>query len=140
MTFPIWQVILFLFIDFLILTSIVAAVFFLILFFKTRKEKKIRTVDLNELDAFKNKNLQMETNITLENNKPVAPSTIQKNETLFDDPFAYKPPVRIREDEHQKMFNCQMQQTQQQMQTDFAIHQQQIANDTMQNNTNYFNM
>lgn len=134
-TFPTWQVIIFLLIDFIIFASIVAAVFFLILFFKSRKQKNIKVVDLNDLEAFKNKNLQMETAISIENNKPVAPSTLQASFT-FEQPLEkYSVPVRSMDNDSNRLFNCQMQQNEQHMNdTAFVSSQQGVAN------TNFINM
>ncbi len=137
--FPIWQVIIFLFIDFIIVASVVAATIFLILYLKTRKYKKTSVVNLNDLDAFKNKNLEMETNISLENSRPVAPSSFKSSQQEKNTSTQYTPPARIHNGEPQRMFNCQMQQTQQQM-TDSFVMQQQTNNNMQQNTTNYFNM
>lgn len=133
-TFPTWQIIVFLLIDFIIFASIVAAVFFLILFFKTRKEKNIKVVDLNDLEAFKNKNLQMETAISIENNKPVAPSTLQASFT-FEQPLEkYSVPVRSMDNDSNRLFSCQMQQNEQYMNDTAFISSQGEAN------TNFVNM
>lgn len=138
--YPIWQVVAFLLIDFVIIASLVACAIFLFLFFRTRKYKKTTVVNLNDLDAFKNKNLQMETSISLENSKPVAPSTIKRHsdeDSYYSVPQYTAPPMRTHGNEAQKMFNCQMQQTQQQMSDNF-VAQQQLNNQP--NPTNYFNM
>ena len=124
------EVVIFLLIDFIILASIVAGIFFLVLFLKTRKQKRIKVVNLNDLDAFKNKNLQMETDISIQQNRPVAPSTISNAAT--EQATYSPPPMRNAGVDNQKMFNCQMQQTQQQMNDTFVA--------TQGNNTNYFNM
>lgn len=129
------EVVIFLLIDFIILASIVAGIFFLVLFLKTRKQKHIKVVNLNDLDAFKNKNLQMETDISIQKNRPVAPSTIEQSNafTATAEQVTYSPPpMRNAGNDNQKMFNCQMQQTQQQMNDTFVA--------TQGNNTNYFNM
>jgi len=124
------EVVIFLLIDFVILASIVAGIFFLVLFLKTRKQKRIKVVNLNDLDAFKNKNLQMETDISIQQNRPVAPSTISSAAT--EQATYSPPPMRNAGVDNQRMFNCQMQQTQQQMNDTFVA--------TQGNNTNYFNM
>lgn len=137
MTIPTWQIILFLLIDFVILASIVAAVFFLILFFKSRKTKKIKFVDLNDLEAFKNKNLQSETNVTIENNRPVAPSTlgnsIYENQSFGGLTEFSDIPVRQSVNEGNRLFACQMQDNMQQMNDVSLIESQQAS-------TNFVNM
>lgn len=132
--FSTFEVIIFLLIDFVILASVVAGIFFLVLFLKTRKQKHIKVVNLNDLEAFKNRNLQMETDISIQQNRPVAPSTIQQNNEYIDiEQVSYSPPpMRTASESNQKMFNCQMQQNEQQMNDTFVA--------TQGNNTNYFNM
>ena len=134
-TFSTFQVVVFLLIDFVFLASIVAGIFFLVLFLKTRKQKNIKVVNLNDLDAFKNKNLSMETNISMQQNRPVAPSTIHQSNgylSVTEQASYTPPPMRSSNDGNQRLFNCQMQETQRQMNDTFIMSQQ--------NNTNYFNM
>ena len=122
------EVILFLVIDFVILATIVAGIFFLVLYLQTRKQKRIKTVNLGELEAFKNKTLETETNFTLEHNKPVAPSSLHKGETMSHFP---SPPMRTNAEESTRLFHCQMQENEQQMNSAFTA---------TQSNTNYFNL
>ena len=132
--FSTFEVVIFLLIDFVILASIVAGIFFLVLFLKTRKQKRIKVVNLNDLEAFKNRNLQMETDISIQQNRPVAPSTIQQSNEYIDiEQVSYNPPpMRTASESNQKMFNCQMKQNEQQMNDTFVA--------TQNNNTNFFNM
>lgn len=139
MDFPVWQIVVFLLIDFVILASVVAGIFFLVLFLKTRKQNHIKVVDLNDLDAFKNKNLQEETDISIKNNQPVAPSTI-KPHSAQSNKTGYTPPPVLHNGENNKMFNCQMQQNAQQMNTDFVVAQQNNFAGQATANTSYFNM
>lgn len=118
------QIILFLLIDFIILASIVAGAFFLFLFVQTKKQKRIRVTNLNDLEMFKNRNLESETNMVIENNKPVAPSSIGR-ERSHGSVSAF----RSSGDDSQKLFSCQMQDSQ--MQNSMMASQA---------NTSYFNM
>jgi hypothetical protein len=139
MDFPVWQIVVFLLIDFVILASVVAGIFFLVLFLKTRKQNHIRVVDLNDLDAFKNKNLQEETNTSIKNNQPVAPSTIKPHSAQYRKTDCAPQPV-LHNEENSKMFNCQMQQNMHQMNADFVVAQQGDFAGQMTANTNYLNM
>ena len=140
-SFTTFETVIFLLIDFVILASIVAGIFFLVLYLKSRKYKRIRSVNLNELDAFKNKDLKMETDISLYNNRPVAPSTIGPNVTFEPDFVPPKQdlstaiPIRnssnnVNSDNASALFRCQMEQNSQSM------------NDTFNNtqSTNFVNM
>ena len=140
-SFTTLETVIFLLIDFVILASVVAGIFFLVLYLKSRKYKKIKSVNLNELDAFKNKDLKMETDISLYNNRPVAPSTISPNVTFDSDfipPRLDNPqtvPVRnssnnINGDNASSLFRCQMEQNANFMNDNFNNSQA----------TNYLNM
>ena len=132
-SFPVWQIITFLIIDLVIIASIVAGIFFIVLFIKSRKYKRFKSVDLNELDAFKNKNLKEETDASIRNNLPVAPSTINPSVSFESIDNVYTDvPIRTNSmpDASNMIFNQQMQQNVQQMNDTFAVSQ----------NTNFFNM
>ena len=132
-SFPVWQIITFLIIDLVIIASIVAGIFFIVLFIKSRKYKRFKSVDLNELDAFKNKNLKEETDASIRNNLPVAPSTINPSVSFESLDNVYTDvPIRTNSmpDASNMIFNQQMQQNVQQMNDTFAVSQ----------NTNFFNM
>lgn len=132
-SFPVWQIIVFLIIDLVIIASIVAGVFFLVLLIKSRKNKRFKTVDLKELDAFKNKTLKEETDVSIRNNLPVAPSTINPSVSFESSENVYSNvPIRTNgmQDASNVIFNQQMQQNAQQMNDTFVASQ----------NTNFFNM
>ena len=132
-SFPVWQIIVFLIIDLVIIASIVAGVFFLVLLIKSRKNKRFKTVDLKELDAFKNKTLKEETDVSIRNNLPVAPSTINPSVSFESSENVYSNvPIRTNgmQDASNVIFNQQMQQNAQQMNDTFVVSQ----------NTNFFNM
>ena len=132
-SFPVWQIIVFLIIDLVIIASIVAGVFFLVLLIKSRKNKRFKTVDLKELDAFKKKTLKEETDVSIRNNLPVAPSTINPSVSFESSENVYSNvPIRTNgmQDASNVIFNQQMQQNAQQMNDTFVVSQ----------NTNFFNM
>ncbi len=118
------QIILFLLIDFIILASVVAGAFFLFLFVQTKRQKQPKVTNLNDLEMFKNRNLENETNVVIENNRPVAPSSISKERSRD-----FAPPFRTNGEDSQKLFSCQMKENQMQMNTTAS-----------QSNTNFFNM
>lgn len=140
-SYSVLEIVLFLFIDFIIIATIFVGLLFLFLFIKSKNQKKKVSKQINleeELGSFKNKNLQMETDISIYENLPVAPSTIGSEPNLSIDfinkETENKPVIPTRRhtpsNDSANLFNTQMEQNNQHM------------NDTFQNsqNTNFFNM
>lgn len=139
-----FQTILFLILDFIILASIIGLAVFLVLFIKSRKQKKFKPINLNDLDAFKNKNLAMETSISLEQSKPVAPSTISPVTQYQQPTVPFDVPARRSEDNSSnRLFNCQMNDNMEQMNQQFVASQSNIFQNqpipSGQPNTNFMN-